>query len=141
MERTRTHHRRRGLARIALLTGLVVLSTGCYGTWGVRKSYRDWTVESSTFNPTTRKGTVQLKGTVSTIGHETSDGYVLDNTFTRPRLVINGNDGTIYVDLTYRPFEGIAPVGINAAMRRIGWDQFYGLPVALDAFSVRFKPA
>jgi hypothetical protein len=36
---------------------------------------------------------------------------------------------------------GNAPMtGITAAMQLIGWDQFYGDPVALDALSVVFKP-
>jgi hypothetical protein len=137
-----------------------------------------WPIESSSFNPTTRKGEIQFNGQVSTIGHETDAGYVLDNTFSRPRLVINGNTGSLYMDLEYRPFVSTNPetlpplesatnvkfatldlstqswtpdsqgwyqitnaptIGVKAAMKRIGWDVFYGDPVTLDPLSVRFQ--
>jgi hypothetical protein len=144
---------------------------------GTGKGPFQWPIESSSFNPTTRKGEIQFAGQVSTAGHETPTGWVLDNTFSRPRLVINGNIGSLYMDLEYRPFVSTNPAtlpplesatnvkfatldlsgqnwtpdsqgayqitnapatGVNAAMKRIGWDVFYGNPVALDPLSVRF---
>lgn len=81
---------------------------------GTGKGPFQWPVESSTYNPATKKGTVQFAGDVSTVGHQTADGYVLDTTFSRPRLVINGNKATIYFDLTYRPYVGTAPTTLPA---------------------------
>jgi hypothetical protein len=144
---------------------------------GSGKGPFQWPVESSSYDPATKKGTVQFAGDVSTVGHQTPAGYVLDTTFSRPRLVINGNKATISFDLTYRPFTGTSPAqlpamktakniafakldltgqnlvadangnytitnapatGVKATMVKIGWDQFYGDPVPLDAFSATF---
>jgi hypothetical protein len=144
---------------------------------GTGKGPFQWPVESSSYDPITRRGQVQFKGEVATQGHETPSGFVLDNTFSRPRLVINGDTGTLFMDLDYRAFESTNPAtlpplqsatnvkfatldlsgqtwvadangyyqitdapmtGVNAAMRRIGWDLFYGNPVALDPLSARF---
>jgi hypothetical protein len=158
------------------------ITVGDGATWlngpGTGRGAFQWPVESSTFDPVTKQGTVQFKGNVATVGHETPAGHVLETTFSRPRLVINGNQGTVSFDLVYRPFEGTSPTqlpplqtannvafanlhlagqtfvpdaqgwysiknapatGITAAMHRIGWDAFYGDPVALDNFSVRFQ--
>ena len=42
-------------------------------------------------------------------------------------------DANGYYQITDAPM-----TGVNAAMRRIGWDLFYGNPVALDPLSARF---
>lgn len=69
-----------------------------------------WQLQSATFNPSTIRGTVQLQGKVVTRGHQNSNGlWILDTTFTNPRLVINGATGTLYVDLVYRPYQGFNP--------------------------------
>lgn len=69
-----------------------------------------WKVTSSSFNAATTTGTVQLQGTVETRGHKNAAGiWILDATFTNPRLQINGTTGTLYVDLTFRPYQGINP--------------------------------
>jgi hypothetical protein len=148
-------------------------------TWmdgpGAAKGAFSFQIQSSVFNPSTKTGFVQLKGKVTTTGH---DG-VLSLTISNPRLNIAGTVGTLVADLTFRPFVGFNPptlpplqskpgvsfgrvnlsgvswvpnsngeyaitnapmTGIAAAMQLIGWDQFYTAPVALDPFSVNFKP-
>lgn len=74
-----------------------------------------WTLQSSSFNPANNTGTVQLSGTVETRGHHKSgDVWVLDATFSNPRLQINGNTGTFYVNVTFRPYQGINPNPVPA---------------------------
>jgi hypothetical protein len=57
--------------------------------------WRNATADSST-----------IRARVATVGHQTTGGYTLDTAFSRPRLVINGDIGTLYFDLVYRSFEG-----------------------------------
>ncbi|MBX3313930.1 MAG: HtaA domain-containing protein [Actinobacteria bacterium] len=74
-----------------------------------------WKLRSSTFDAATTTGTVQLEGTVETRGHhKTGDVWILDATFSNPRLVINGSTGTFYVDVTFRPYQGINPNPVPA---------------------------
>lgn len=69
-----------------------------------------WRLASATFDPATTQGTVNLRGTVVTRGHQNSNGiWILDATFRNPTLVINGDTGTLYADLTFRPFAGFNP--------------------------------
>jgi hypothetical protein len=137
--------KRRWLPMLVLLTAVGVLSTGCFGTWGLRASYRNyvtspaaggaieakegatwldgtgtgkgpfrWTIDSSAFDPSTETGFVQFAGGVQTSGHPTASGSVLDLSLWNPRLEINGDVGTLYVDLNFRPFESFAPATIPA---------------------------
>jgi hypothetical protein len=151
-------------------------------TWldgpGTGKGPFEWPIEYSVFDAGTETGVVQFKGGVSTVAHPTEGGHVLETSFWNPRLEIDGDEGTLIMDLTFRPFEGTAPTelpaleaandvafatvdlsavdwtpnsdgyvtiadapttGITAAMELIGWDDFYGDPVALDPFAVTFK--
>jgi hypothetical protein len=91
-----------------IANGSITVSDGA--TWldgsGTGKGPFQWPLESSTFNASTEQGTVQFTGRVATVGHQTTGGYTLDTTFSRPRLVINGDVGTLSFDLVYRPFEG-----------------------------------
>lgn len=74
-----------------------------------------WKLESSSFNAATTTGTVQLAGSVATRGHHKGgDVWVLDATFSNPRLVINGTTGTLYADLSFRPYQGINPNPVPA---------------------------
>jgi hypothetical protein len=159
--------------------GEIVASDGA--TWmdgpGTGKGPFQWTIASSSFDAGTETGTIQFSGGVSTAAHPSAEGYVLDTSFWNPRLEIDGDEGTLYVDLNYRPFESTEPeelpalqvaldvpfatldlagedwtpngnglisitdapaVGVTATMELIGWDDFYGDPVALDPFSVSF---
>lgn len=158
------------------------ITTADGATWaagtGTGKGPFKWPIESSSYNPTTKVGSIQFGGTVHTVGHQTPGGWVLDSTFSRPRLAISGNTATLYVDLVYRPYVGTNPdplpamqtatglafakvdltgqdlvadangkytikdaptTGVKASMKKIGWDLFYGEPVALDAFTVTFS--
>jgi hypothetical protein len=38
----------------------------------------------------------------------------------------------------YNQITNAPMTGVNAAMKRIGWDVFYGNPVALDPLTARF---
>jgi hypothetical protein len=135
---------------VALLAVVGFLSTGCFGTWGLRSSYRSYVtspasdgqistvegatwldgagsgkgpfqyrVDSSAYNPGTRKGFVQLIGGVKTSAHPTADGSVLDLSLWNPRLEIDGNVGTLYVDLNFRPYEGFAPPALPALQAKL----------------------
>lgn len=68
-----------------------------------------WPIEHAAFDDGTETGVVQFKGGVSTAGHETPDGFVLDTSFWNPRLEIDGDTGTLIMDLNYRPYAGPAP--------------------------------
>ncbi len=209
MQTAHPRSRQRWLIRGLALATLMAVSTGCWGTWGLRQSYRNyitspiaggsiatepgatwldgpgsgkgpfqWDFDWSTFDVATETGSVQLKGGVHTKGHAFGGGYLLDTSFWNPRLDIAGDTGTLYADLNYRPSAGSPPAlqnlvaapntafatvdlsgedftpdadgfvtisdapmtGIPAAMTLIGWDAFYPNPVALDPYSVRFKP-
>lgn len=146
---------------------------------GAGKGPFTWPVDWSTFDQGTETGTVQLKGGVETKAHPIGDVHALETSFWNPRLEIDGDDGILYADLTFRPYAGTAPdpipsvqsaldvpfatvdlsgvdwtpsesggysisaaamVGIPAAMDLIGWDEFYGNPVALDPLTINFNP-
>lgn len=201
---------RRWITGAALLALIVTTTTGCFGTWGVRESYRSyisspvaggeittdagatwldgpgpakgpfrWSVSSALLDPATETGFIQFSGAVHTSAHPTLEGSIMEASFWNPRLELDGDVGTLVVDLNYRPYAGFAPaelpplaaaldvdfatvdlsgfdwtlandvytitdapmVGITAAMELIGWDQFYGDPVALDPLSVSFNAA
>jgi hypothetical protein len=200
----------RHLVQIVLVGLLLATASACYGTWGLRASYRtyvtspigqgaieasdgatwldgpgtgkgpfQWSIDYAVFDAGSETGVVQFKGGVRTAAHPMAGGHVLETSFWNPRLEIDGDEGTLVVDLNYRPFEGTAPTelpplqaatdvpfatvdlsavdwtptsngsyqitdapttGITSAMELIGWDDFYGDPVALDPFSVTFDP-
>lgn len=99
------------------------------GSWGIRESYRTyvvgpiaegeievsdgagdnppftWPVTSASYDPETGTGVVQFAGSVYTTGHH----GILENRWSNPRLVIDGDTGTLYADLEFRPFEGVNP--------------------------------
>jgi hypothetical protein len=131
---------RRWLPMVALLAVVGFVSTGCFGTWGLRSSYRNYvtsppaqgqisadegatwldgagsgkgpfqyTVDSSAFDPSTETGYVQFTGGVKTAAHPTPDGSILDLSLWNPRLEIDGDVGTLFVDLNFRSYEGFAP--------------------------------
>lgn len=87
-------------------------------TWldgpGTGKGPFRWTIDDATFDPVTETGTIQFTGGVSTGAHPSAEGDVLDTSFWNPRLEIDGDEGTLYVDLNYRPFESTTPVELPA---------------------------
>lgn len=87
-------------------------------TWldgtGTGKGPFRWTIAYADFDDTTETGTVQLRGGVSTVAHPSEEGYVLDTSFWNPRLEIDGDEGTLYTDLNYRPFESTDPEELPA---------------------------
>lgn len=131
---------------LAAALAVTLVATACTGTWGIRKSYRDyvtgpvaggaitatdgatwlngsgtgkgpflWSVQDSAYNPATEVGYVQMTGTVRTVGHaHSSGGWVLDLTVANPRLEIDGDTGTLVVDLNYRPYAGFDPPTLPA---------------------------
>jgi hypothetical protein len=81
---------------------------------GTGKGPFTWPVDWATFDAATEIGTVQMKGSVETKAHPIGDIHALETTFWNPRLEIDGDTGTLHVDLTYRPFTGIDPDPIPA---------------------------
>ena len=76
-----------------------------------------WPVEWATFDAGTETGAVQLSGSVVTQAHPVAgeEGvFALDTTFANPRLEIDGDEGTLFVDLTFRPYAGTAPDPVPA---------------------------
>ncbi len=73
-----------------------------------------WSVEWATFDAGTETGQVQMKGGVETKAHPIGDGYALELSVWNPRLDIDGDEGTLVADLTYRPFEGTNPTTLPA---------------------------
>lgn len=82
-------------------------------TWkdgsGAAKGPFTWPVEWSTFDAATTTGTVQMKGGVTTKAHPVGDAHALELAVWNPRLEIDGDEGTLVADLTYRPFVGTDP--------------------------------
>ncbi|NLV56478.1 MAG: hypothetical protein GXY13_12795 [Acidimicrobiales bacterium] len=77
---------------------------------GAGKGPFTWTVDSASIDEAAGTGWVQLRGGVITRAHQNDDGvWLLDTTFRNPRLEIDGDTGTLYVDLNFRPFEGTDP--------------------------------
>lgn len=143
--RTMRSGTRRWMTGAALITLVVTTATGCFGTWGVRESYRgyinspaaggeitteagatwlegpgaakgpfQWNVAHAAVDPTTETGSIQFSGGVHTRGHETADGAIMETSFWNPRLEVNGDVGTLVVDLNYRPYVGFAPTELPA---------------------------
>jgi hypothetical protein len=76
-------------------------------------------VQWATFQSATQTGTVQMGGGVETKAHPIGDVHALETSFWNPRLEIDGDDGTLYVDLTYRPFVSVAPNPIPSVQSAI----------------------
>lgn len=76
---------------------------------GAGKGPFTWPVEWATFDQGTETGTVQLKGGVETKAHPIGDIHALETSFWNPRLEIDGDEGTLYADLTFRPFVSTDP--------------------------------
>jgi hypothetical protein len=131
---------RRWFTGAALLALLAMTASGCYGTWGIRESYRgyagspangggitteggvtwldgsgaakgpfQWTVASAAVDPATETGYVQFRGGVHTKAHAYAGGHLMELSLWNPRLEVDGDVGTLVVDLNYRPFQGFAP--------------------------------
>lgn len=73
-----------------------------------------WPIAWATYDPATETGDVQLQGTVVTQAHPIGDVFALDTTFSNPRLEIVDGEGTLFVDLTFRPYAGVAPDPVPA---------------------------
>lgn len=86
-------------------------------TWqdgpGAGKGPFTWPLVSATFDETIETGTIRMSGGVATRAHQNADGiWLLDTTFRNPTLVVDGDTGTLYADLNFRPFEGTNPATI-----------------------------
>ncbi|HRW36167.1 MAG: HtaA domain-containing protein [Acidimicrobiales bacterium] len=73
-----------------------------------------WNVDWATFDPETTTGSVQMKGGVVTKAHPLGDAHALELSVWNPRLDIDGDEGTLVADLTYRPFTGTDPTTLPA---------------------------
>lgn len=130
---------RRWLTAGALAALLITTTTACYGTWGIRESFRgyvnqpfahggittegvtwldgsgtakgpfQWSVTWAQLDPVTETGYIQFSGGVTMAAHPLGDGYVMEMSFWNPRLELDGDEGTLVVDLNYRPYAGTSP--------------------------------
>ncbi|MEM7140585.1 MAG: HtaA domain-containing protein [Actinomycetota bacterium] len=118
-----------------MLLAVAFLASSCFSIWGLRASYTGyitspiangsitqydvyndttgefvWLTDWVDFDTGTNTGTIQLEGGIRTVGHMTTDGYLLDLALWNPRIeVTSPTAGTLYVDLNFRPYEGFSP--------------------------------
>lgn len=95
------------------------ITTAEGATWkdgdGTGKGPFTWTLDWASYDEATETGTVQLKGSVETRAHKLdATTWLMDLSIRNPRLVIDGDQGTLYADLNFRPFAGTNPDPIPA---------------------------
>ena len=65
---------------------------------------------SADYDETNGTGTVQMQGGIETRAHQNGNGiWLLETAVRNPRLVIDGDQGTLYADINFRPFVGTNP--------------------------------
>lgn len=89
------------------------ITTEAGATWldgdGLAEGPFQWTVASAELDPVTETGFIQFSGGVRMYAHPVGADYAMDMSFWNPRLELDGDEGTLVVDLNYRPYEGMAP--------------------------------
>src|SRR4051794_39065223 len=105
----------RGYIKSPIAAGQIQLSNGAVeagdGTY-------KFPVESGTYDLTTHATEVQTKGTVRFTGHYTGEVPALDMTVADPRVLLEGETGTVFADVTSKSLmtgETVAYPGVEFA--------------------------